>query len=753
MNSWPSLIFGAMSLIAVSDAAVAALDAVDPGPYTVATGRFPQWYRDLPAATPGSQELELCQSRAVSSRVAATVPPAYMCTLGAVPGLYDDAFPMVYPDNFPDEMFWYLLQAQLKTNVSPIAGYGLEIYTAGVEAAFATDPPTDGSQQSFARIRMRIDIPAGRPGTYTVTHPYGVDTFNVTTTGRRAINLTRDIGIGAPGDFSGALTGNLGPWVKGVGGPYTEIDPETGAQNTYLGDPNVPEAVTGSPFGTNFVKIEGPAGTLIQNLFTVSGKVRDPRVQTPVEVRRGTYSRNGSGTRVELFASSPNSSALCYRETLALIPGTPASPCQFNMLGDNNGNFFVAHSAQTLPPFVILTATNPLGTTKPTAVSAKLVDVVKIINAQYAWSNHTLTLQATSSDETSVPDMIAQGFGPMTKSGVTQQLTVPNLSQPPAFITVKSARGGEDTEAVVVVGTAPNTGPNQPPVAVNDSGSTGFGVPVTLNVLANDSDPDNDVPLSVSDLTQPATGQGTVALNGSTSIVYTPPAVVNAPLTATFTYKAVDSKGLKSLAPATVSVTVTPNRPPVAGADTGATLAGSPLVVNVLANDTDPEGNVPLTVNNLTQPAVGRGTVTTNGTTVTYTPPATITAPFTATFTYQAADSFGALSTPATVNISVTAPPAGNETLTITSAAVQVRGGGALFSWDISGTSSVTTGNTIVITVTTPTGVQELDRVTVPVTGRWRSSVVNTIAPRATNPTATATSSKGTVRTLPITVR
>jgi hypothetical protein len=65
----------------------------------------------------------------------------------------------------------------------------------------------------------------------------------------------------------------------------------------------------------------------------------------------------------------------------------------------------------------------------------------------------------------------------------------------------------------------------------------------------------------------------------------------------------------------------------------------------------------------------------------------------------------------------------------------------------------VTTGNTIVITVTTPTGVQELDRVTVPVTGRWRSSVVNTIAPRATNPTATATSSKGTVRTLPITVR
>lgn len=752
MNSWPSLIFGAMSLIAVSGAAQAGLDAVDPGPYTVATGRFPQWYRDLSDPIQG-RELELCQSRAVSSRVAATVPPAYMCTLGAVPGLYDDAFPMVYPDNFPDEMFWYLLQAQLKTNVSPIAGYGLEIYTAGVEAAFATDPPTDGSQQSFARIRMRIDIPAGRPGTYTVTHPYGVETFNVTTTGRRAINLTRDIGIGAPGDFSGALAGNIGPWVKGVGGPYTEIDPETGASNTYIGDPNVPEAVTGSPFGTNFVKIEGPAGTLTQSLFTVSGKVRDPRVQTPVEVKRGTYSRTSSGTRVELFASSPNSSSLCYRETLALVPGTPASPCQFNLLSDNNGNFFVAHSASTLPPFVILTASNPVGTTKPTAVSTKLTDVVKIRTARYTWDNHTLLIQASSSDETSVPDMVSPGFGPLSKTGTLQQLTVPNLLQPPAFVTVKSARGGEDTEPVTVLGAAPNSGANQPPVAVNDAGSTGFGVPVTLSVLANDSDPDGDLPLTISDLTQPATGLGTVALNGTTSIVYTPPAVVNTPITATFTYKAVDSKGLKSLAPATVSVTVAPNRPPVAGNDTGATLAGSPLVLTVLANDTDPEGNVPLSVTNLTQPAVGRGTVTTNGTTVTYTPPATVTTAFTATFTYQAADSFGALSTPATINVSVTAPPAGNETLTITSAQVQVRGGGALFSWDISGTSSVITGNTIVITVATPTGVRELDRVTVPATGRWRSSVVNTIAPSATNPTATATSSKGTVRTLPITVR
>jgi hypothetical protein len=46
-----------------------------------------------------------------------------------------------------------------------------------------------------------------------------------------------------------------------------------------------------------------------------------------------------------------------------------------------------------------------------------------------------------------------------------------------------------------------------------------------------------------------------------------------------------------------------------------------------------------------------------------------------------------------------------------------------------------------------------LDSVAVPVTGRWRISVVNAVAPAATSPTATARSSVGTVRTLPITVR
>jgi hypothetical protein len=300
-----------------------------------------------------------------------------------------------------------------------------------------------------------------------------------------------------------------------------------------------------------------------------------------------------------------------------------------------------------------------------------------------------------------------------------------------------------------VVGTAPDSGENQAPLAVADTGSTSFGVPITLSLLANDSDPDGNTPLSITALTQPAAGQGTVALSGTTAVVYTPPAVVNAPLTTTFTYKAQDIKGLVSTAAATVTITVAPNQPPVAVADSIATL-GVAVPINVLANDTDPEGNVPLAVASFTQPAAGRGTVSSNGTVITYTPPTTVTTAFTTTFTYIARDSFGALSvTPATVTVQVSPrPPA--EAFTVTTATVSARSNNR-FTWDFAGTSSVITGNTITVRVSTPTGLQTLGTTTVPVTGRWRLTVNNTttVIPSA-NPTATITSSQGTVRSVSV---
>ncbi|VVQ37623.1 Ig-like domain-containing protein [Pseudomonas fluorescens] len=740
MNKWPRFALNALGLaLSLTGSAYAQLAAVDPGPYTFATGKFPMWYQDE-----NQLSMELCQSRAASSRVAASVPPAYMCILLAEPGIYDDAQPMIFPDNWPPEAFWFLAETTIADNA---AGYGVDAYVAGIEAAFASENPADGDQQSFARIRIRVNVPVA--GTYTITHPYGVETVNVTAPGRRAINITRDIGIGAPGNFTGAVNGAIGPFLRSVNGPYTEVNPDTGATETFVGDPNLNEAVTGSPFNTNFLRITGPAGTIQSSVFSLSGKVLDNRQQTQVEIDRATYRRTAAGVRAEVFAKASNSSTLCFRESVALLPGPPPTPCQTSLLGDNNGLFF-GHRLGTgaVPPVIVVTATNPAGTTRPTAVSAKLTDVVKVQTARYNWANHSLLIEATSSDEVAIPDMVAQGYGRLSKTGTLQRITVADLTQPPATVTVKSAAGGGDTEAVVVVGSAPDTGENQAPITNADSGSTSFGVPITLSLLTNDSDPDGNNPLGITALTQPAAGQGSVALNGTTSVVYTPPAVVNAPLTTTFTYKAQDAKGLASANPATVTITVAPNQAPTAVADSVATL-GVAIPINVLANDTDPEGNVPLAVNSLTQPAAGRGTVSTDGTVITYTPPATVTTAFTTTFTYIARDAFGALSTPATVTVQVSPRPAA-ETFAVTASTVQARSGGR-FNWDFTGTSSVTTGNTITVQVTTPSGLVTLGTTTVPLTGRWRLTLNNTLVVPSANPTATIRSSQGTVRTVSVT--
>jgi len=742
MNKWPRFALNALGLtISLTGSAFAQLAAVDPGPYTFATGKFPMWYQDNNLLS-----MELCQSRAASSRVPAATPPAYMCTLLPEPGIFDDTLPMVFPDNWPPEAFWFLAETNIPNNG---AGFGMDAYVAGIEAAFASGNPVDGDQQSFARIRIRVNVPVA--GTYTITHPYGVETVTVTTPGRRAINITKDVGIGAPGNFSGALNGAIGPFLRSINGPYTEVNPDTGNVETFVGDPNLTEAVTGSPFNTNFVRIDGPsgAGSIQTTLFTVAGKVLDNRQQTQVALDRATYRRTSAGVRTEVFAKADSSSTLCFRETLALLPGPPKTPCQTSLLGDNNGLFFGQRLGNgTLPSVIVVTATNPAGTTRPTSVSAKLTDVVKIQTARYNWANHSLLIEATSTDEVGVPDMVAQGYGRLSKTGTLQKITVADLTQPPATVTVKSAAGGSDTEPVVVVGNAPDTGENQAPLSVADTGSTSFGVPITLSVLTNDNDPDGNVPLTITALTQPPAGQGTVALNGTTSVVYTPPAVVNAPLTTTFTYKAQDSKGLASVNPATVTISVAPNRPPTAVADSVATL-GVAIPINVLANDTDPEGNVPLGVASLTQPPAGRGTVSTDGTVITYTPPATVTTAFTTTFTYIARDSFGAQSTPATVTVQVSPRPAA-ETFTITTSTVQARSGNR-FNWDFAGTSSVTTGNTITVQVTTPTGLVTLGTTTVPVTGRWRLTLNNTTVVPSANPTATIRSSQGTVRTISVT--
>jgi hypothetical protein len=221
-------------------------------------------------------------------------------------------------------------------------------------------------------------------------------------------------------------------------------------------------------------------------------------------------------------------------------------------------------------------------------------------------------------------------------------------------------------------------------------------------------------------------------------------------LLVTFTYRVQDARGERS-DPATVTITVSPNQAPVAVNDNAATL-GTALTIDVLANDSDPEGNIPLSIVGLTQPAPGQGTVSTDGLTLTYTPPTSVTSAFTATYSYQAQDSLGAVSTPASVSISVSPPPAVAENLTVGNAVVRDRSRNR-YRWDLDGQTSLATGNTITVEVSTTSGAVTLGTATLSLAGRWRISVDTTDITPSTNPTATVRSAFGTVISVPLVTR
>lgn len=742
MNKQLGAVVAAWGLFAgMTGIALADLKAVDPGPYTAATGYFPAWYQDN-----NDLSLELCQSKALSPT------GGYLCTLIPEAGVFDDTLPMVFPNNWPSELFWFLAETTIPAGA--VNGYELEVYVAGIEAAFAGGPPQENDQVAFARIRIRASIPNNRRGVYTITHPYGVETIDVTQGGRRAINLTRDIGIATPGDFTGALTGDVGPFLRSASGNVTAINPETGDTEIFIGDPNLPGPVTGGVNGVNYVEISGPAGVIRSDQFVLSGKILDSRPATPVTVERSTYSRDGTGNRITVFANSNANSDVCYRETLAMVPGTPPSPCLVNLTRDGQGYFFASNPfAQSIPPFVVVTASDPAGLTRATALSSPLQDIVKIGKAEYYRDTQTLAVEASSSDEVAIPDLAAAGFGRLTKLGTLQRLTVTGMSQPPAHVTVKSAAGGADSELVTVLATAPVA--NLPPVGVEDSASTSPGTFVDISVLTNDSDPEDNLPLAVASVTQPAAGQGSVAINpDGVSVRYTPPATVDTAFTASFTYVAADSEGMLS-DPTAVNVSVSAsNRPPVANPDIGSTTAGTAITLNVLANDSDPENNTPLDVTAVTQPASGQGSVVLNANnTLTYTPPATVASTFTAAFTYTVADSLGAS---AVGNVSVTVGPTAPPPAAITVGTATVRAGsGNRYTWQLSGSTTLANTN-LTIQVTTTDDLQTLGTVTPNRrNGSWSLTVRNSTAFVPTpSPTATITATAtGESITVPVQVQ
>lgn len=192
---------------------------------------------------------------------------------------------------------------------------------------------------------------------------------------------------------------------------------------------------------------------------------------------------------------------------------------------------------------------------------------------------------------------------------------------------------------------APPGGANRPPVANPDSATTAEDAFVDVNVLANDTDPDGD-PRTVTGVG--TASHGTTTLNPSGTVRYTPAPNYFGP--DGFTYTIADGRG--GTATGSVTVTVLPvNDLPVAVNDARTTPYQTPVVIDVLTNDSDIDGD-PLAISAVSTPANGVAAANLGGT-ITYTP--NLLFQGVDAFTYTITDGQGG-SASATVSITVQPP-------------------------------------------------------------------------------------------------
>jgi hypothetical protein len=194
---------------------------------------------------------------------------------------------------------------------------------------------------------------------------------------------------------------------------------------------------------------------------------------------------------------------------------------------------------------------------------------------------------------------------------------------------------------------------NDAPVARDDTASAPNGASTSVQVLANDTDVENDALIVSAVDTTDTRGTAVISADKKT-VLFTPEAGFSG--TTSFGYTASDGS-LTSSARVTITVTAAPsaNRAPVALGDaydvpSAGTRTLQVLAPGVLANDSDPDGNALQTLL-VDSPKSGRLILNPNGS-FTYTPGALFSG--SDTFTYSAFDG-QFYSTPATVTLRVPA--------------------------------------------------------------------------------------------------
>ncbi|GIE93756.1 hypothetical protein Ari01nite_12210 [Paractinoplanes rishiriensis] len=473
---------------------------VEVGP--IAENGFPAWYRDS-----NGLRLEACVT------VEDPLCPA------AADELPDPDAPVSWPDNFPGEFFYQLAGAELTMTNGVDAGIGLDL-----EGAFAGEVAAEGDQIVFGRVRIRFDANQGER--YRITHPYGIDDI---VADDRGVNMTEDIGIAA-GNFGLAMNSRVGPFLR--------WDPAVApaAPAGYTGDPGVEHRIVGSPYGTNFIRIERlnptTGAVLAQmgftDLFSVQGRLA---VNSGVDLSQATYSLNPDGTgSLDVFATSEagqsidvvGNTTLGYRSTRLRSSGARYYG-RFPITGPMPNGTMIE---------VVNTGDNPVARKTRSAT-----DMVWVEEVRYDSDARTLLVRARSSDRLTNPALTVTGFGALTSTAFT------GVTAPPPTVTVTSAKGGSTTVPLVGAG---GTFAPAAPVAVAASPDAGPIVGQTVRLDGSGSTGEIDT------FTWTQTGGPAVTLTNANQANATfVPSV-----TGTYTFRLAVSGPGGAATPVTVSVTV-----------------------------------------------------------------------------------------------------------------------------------------------------------------------------------------------------
>lgn len=419
--------------------------------------------------------------------------------------------------------------------------------------------------------------------------------------------------------FSTPIGGSGSDWIYGLGvGPLGEIYVAGATESTNF-PTSVDSATTKAAFSSTlhggqdaFLAIIGspletcaaPAAAAINTTtpedtpksLTLNATDADGNKATPDALSWKVTAAPLHGTLDLLSGAMSHDSGSAYSAPVVYTPAANYAGSDSFQFRVNDG-WFTSNVATVT---INVTAVNDPPTANPQSVTTA-EETPKLI---------TLTGSDPENQSLSFTVNVNPSHGALSGTGAIRTYTpAPDYFGPDSFTFFVTDSSNANSALATVSLTVTNV--NDAPVATNDATTTQEDMPVTVAVLANDTDVDGDT-LAVIAV---SCDSGAGAAIDVTSVIVTPALNFNG--TVVCTYSAADGHGGTAIGQLTVAVSPV-NDNPIAVPDVAATDDNTLIVIDVLANDGDPDGP------GVTLESVGaceQGTIAANDDgTVSYTP-------------------------------------------------------------------------------------------------------------------------------------